>query len=123
MIQGLRTVIYKVPDLEAAKAWYSRVLGIEPYFAEPYYVGFQVGGFELGLDPDMTGASPGGGVAAYWGVPNADEALARLIDCGGRLHAPVQDVGGGIRLATVLDPFGNLFGVIENPHFSTATVR
>ena len=48
MIQGLRTVIYKVPDLEAAKAWYSRALGIEPYFAEPYYVGFQVGGFELG---------------------------------------------------------------------------
>ena len=62
MIQGLRTVVYKVPDLERAKAWYARILGIEPYFAEPFYVGFQVGGFELGLDPDMRGVKAGGGV-------------------------------------------------------------
>ncbi len=123
MIQGLRTVVYKVPDLDAARAWYSRVLGIEPYFAEPFYVGFQVGGFELGLDPDMTGAGPGGGVTAYWGVGNAEEAVARLVAGGARPHAPVQDVGGGIRVAAVLDPFGNAFGVIENPHFSAANVR
>ena len=123
MIQGLRTVIYKVPDLEAAKSWYSRILGIEPYFAEVFYVGFQVGGFELGLDPDMEGVRPGGGVVAYWGVAEADAAYAKLLALGAAAHEPVREVGGGIRVATVTDPFGNVLGVIENPHFSTANVR
>ncbi len=68
MIRGLRTVIDKVPDLEAAKAGYAGILGIAPYFAEPYSVGFQVGGFELGLDPDMEDAGPGGNAVAYWGA-------------------------------------------------------
>jgi predicted enzyme related to lactoylglutathione lyase len=123
MMQGLRTVIYTVPDLVAAKAWYSRILGIEPYFAEVFYVGFQVGGFELGLDPDMGDAGQGGGVVAYWGVADAGAAQANLLEQGARAHEPVRDVGGGIRVATVKDPFGNVFGVIENPHFSTANVR
>jgi predicted enzyme related to lactoylglutathione lyase len=123
MIQGLRTVIYKVPDLEAAKAWYGRVLGIEPYFAEAFYVGFQVGGFELGLDPDMGSTVPGGGVVAYWGVADAGAELERMVAQGAQAHETVQDVGGGIRVATVKDPFGNVLGIIENPHFSTANVR
>ena len=123
MIQGLRTVIYKVPDLAAAKAWYSRVLGIEPYFSEPFYVGFQVGGFELGLDPDMGSAVPGGGVTAYWGVADAGTALAEMLARGAQAHEAVQDVGGGIRIAAVKDPFGNVLGIVENPHFSIAGVR
>jgi len=123
MIQGLRTVIYKVPDLEAAKSWYGRVLGIEPYFSEVFYVGFQVGGFELGLDPDMGDTVPGGGVVPYWGVADAGAAHARLLELGARAHEPVREVGGGIKVAAVKDPFGNILGVIENPHFSTASVR
>jgi len=123
MIQGLRTVIYKVPDLEAAKAWYARVLGFAPYFAESFYVGFQVGGFELGLDPDSEGATAGGGVVAYWGVADAAAEYARLLELGAAAASPPQDVGGGIRVATVKDPFGNPFGIIENPHFSAANVR
>lgn len=51
MLQGLRTVVYGVQDIVAAKAWYREVLGIEPYFDQPFYVGFHVGGYELGLDP------------------------------------------------------------------------
>jgi catechol 2,3-dioxygenase-like lactoylglutathione lyase family enzyme len=124
MIQGLRTVIYKVPDLEKAKAWYTRVLGFEPYFAEPFYVGFRVGGFELGLDPDMTDVEPGGGgVVPYWGVADATASYARLLALGASAGSPPQEVGGGIRVATVRDPFGNVIGIIENPHFSTANVR
>ena len=123
MIQGLRTVIYKVPDLAAAKAWYRRVLGIEPYFSEPFYVGFQVGGFELGLDPDMGDAAPGGGVVPYWGVADADAAHLELVARGAQPYEPVRDVGGGIKVAAVKDPFGNIFGIIENPNFSTADVR
>ena len=123
MVQGLRTVVYKVDDLAKAKAWYSETLGIQPYFDEPFYVGFNVGGFELGLDPDMTGVAKGNNVIAYWGVPNAESAFQRLLAQGAKKHADVQDVGDGIKVASVTDPFGNVFGVIENPHFKLESSR
>ena len=123
MIQGLRTVIYKVADIHDAEEWYSRILGFAPYFSEHYYVGFQVGGFELGLDPDLTRGESPGGVVAYWGVPDAAAEYARLLELGATAHEEVRDVGGGIRVGTVRDPFGNVFGIIENPQFSLANVR
>jgi predicted enzyme related to lactoylglutathione lyase len=120
-IKGLRTVIYHVTDLAKAKAWYSQVLEQEPYFDQPFYVGYSVGGFELGLVPD---SSPGpGGTVAYWGVPDAAAAIKRLETLGATIREPMQDVGEGIRVAAVADPFGNIFGVIENPHFSVEKVR
>jgi predicted enzyme related to lactoylglutathione lyase len=119
VLQGLRTAIYNVDDLERAKGWYGEVLGKEPYFDEPFYVGFDVGGFELGLQPDEGGSTQSStGVVAYWGVEDAEAALARLLDLGATGRSGVQDVGEGIRIATVLDPSGNVFGIIENPHFS-----
>lgn len=122
MIKGLRTVIYPATDLAQAKDWYSKVLGAAPYFDEPFYVGFSVGGFELGLIPDGTpGAS---GSVTYWGVDDAGAAIARLTnELGAPLHEAVNDVGGGIKVGAVLDPFGNVFGVIENPTFDLAKVR
>jgi predicted enzyme related to lactoylglutathione lyase len=119
---GLRTAKYHAPDLERAKAWYTRVLGKTPYFDQPFYVGFEVGGFELGLDPapPVDGEGRGaGGVTVYWGVDDVEGSLARLLALGARSHSPVQDVGEGIRTAAVLDPFGNVLGLIQNPHFST----
>lgn len=113
--QGLRTVIYQVDDLEAAKDWYSRILDIKPYFDEPFYVGYDVGGYELGLSPDPAEAR--GGLIAYWGVDDADAALERLLDLGAAPHGEVEDVGGDIRVATVKDPFDNVVGIIENPRF------
>ena len=121
MIQGLRTVIYPVTDLARGKAWYSQVLGHAPYFDEAFYVGFSVGGFELGLIPD--GVPSADGVLAYWGVPDIVAEVGRLTQLGGVVHEPVKDVGGGIKVAAVKDPFGNLFGVIENPHFNPKDVR
>ena len=121
MILGLRTAIYPAPDLQRAKAWYQQVLGIAPYFDEPFYVGFQVGGFELGLLPD---GEPGeAGAQPLWGVDNADAELARLLSLGATPIEAVTDVGGGIRVAAVRDPFGNRFGIIENPHFKASEVR
>ncbi|WP_400192940.1 VOC family protein [Hymenobacter sp. B81] len=117
MLQGLRTVVYPVSNLDQAKQWYAAVLGQEPYFAEPFYVGFNVGGYELGLDPDGVAAAPGGPVA-YWGVPDAAAAYDQLLALGAEAHEAVREVGGGILLGTVRDPFGNLLGVIQNPHFS-----
>lgn len=120
MIQGLRTVIYPVHDMDAGTRWYSEVLGRRPYFEQPYYVGFAVGGFELGLIPD---GEPGpAGVHAFWGVADAAEELARLIALGATIHEAVKEVGGGIKVAAVRDPFGNVFGIIENPHFNPSDV-
>jgi predicted enzyme related to lactoylglutathione lyase len=121
MILGLRTAIYPVADLEAAKAWYAQVLGQAPYFDQPFYVGFAVGGFELGLlpggDASVAGAQP------LWGVANAEQAFARLLSLGAVALEPVTDVGEGIKVAAVKDPFGNRLGIIENPHFNPAAVR
>ena len=121
MIQGLRTVIYPVTKLDEATAWYEQVLGRAPYFNEAFYVGFEVGGFELGLIPD--GQPGAAGATAYWGTQDIDAEVARLIALGAEVDAPVADVGGGIRVATVRDPYGNLFGIIQNPHFDRAKVE
>lgn len=77
VLQGLRTVVYYVPDLEKAKSWYRTALRATPYFDEPYYVGFSIGGYELGLHPREAG-SPGGsgGSNTYWGVANIDDVLS-----------------------------------------------
>ncbi len=121
MILGLRTAIYPVSDLDRAKRWYAQVLGHAPYFDEPFYVGFSVGGFELGLVPD---GCPGvDGPQPLWGVPDADAAHARLLELGASALDSVTDVGGGIRVAAVKDPFGNRLGIIENPHFDRTAVR
>ena len=121
MLLGLRTAIYPVSDMTAAKAWYSKVTGKEPYFDEPFYVGFEVGGFELGLIPD--GAAGTSGPQPLWGVASAAGAEARLIAMGATRLQEVQDVGGGIKVGAVLDPFGNRLGFIENPLFDLAKVR
>jgi predicted enzyme related to lactoylglutathione lyase len=121
MIQGLRTVVYPVTDLARGKEWYGRVLGVAAYFDEPFYVGFSVGGFELGLIPD---GQPGTtGLLTYWGVADIAAEMARLQQLGAAVDEPAKDVGGGIKVGSVLDPFGNRFGVIENPHFDPKTVR
>ena len=117
-LQGLRTVVYAAPDLQRARKWYVEALGIEPYFDEDFYVGFNVGGYELALDPSRTVAQPtGSGVMVYWGVDDVEGELKRLLSLGAKPHTPFQDVGGGIKVGSVLDPFGNAIGLIFNPHF------
>jgi len=115
---GLRTVIYVNTELAKARDWYAQVLGFPPYFDEPFYVGFNVGGYELGLMPaDEVNKQGGGGVLAYWGVADAEVSASRLLSLGAVEREPVSNVGGGIKVATFFDPFGNVLGVIENPHF------
>jgi len=110
---GLRTVIYPAPDLAGAKAWWNEFLGTPPYFDEPFYVGFNPGGYELGLLPD---ADPSGGALTYWGVEDVDEAVAAALQLGAREHTPASDVGDGIITATVTTPSGSVVGFIYNPH-------
>ncbi|HWA24291.1 MAG TPA: VOC family protein [Lacunisphaera sp.] len=123
MIQGLRTALYPSPDLARAKAWYQEALGMAPYFDEPFYVGFNVGGFELGLVPDAPCAASPSGVVAMWGVADVAAECDRLHSLGATVHEEPKDVGGGITVASVLDPFGNILGLIHNPNFDPQAVR
>ncbi len=119
MVLGLRTVKYDVPDIAKAKEWYSQAFGVQPYFDEPsYYVGYNIGGYELGLTPDpkVSTKREAAGVA-YWGVEDIRAEYKRLLDLGATSVSDVQDVGGGILVAEVSDPFGNVIGLIYNPHF------
>jgi lactoylglutathione lyase len=119
---GLRTVGYKVPDMQAAKDWYTQVLGKKPYFDEPFYIGFNVGGYELGLQPyEAPSDSPPPlshtNILCYWGVESVTDTFLFLLEKGASPHEAAQDVGGGIMVASVFDPWGNVFGIIQNPHF------
>jgi predicted enzyme related to lactoylglutathione lyase len=121
MINGLRTAVYPVNDLAAAKAWYTEVFGTAPYFDEPFYVGYAIGGFELGLTPK---SAPGKtGVEVYWGVDDIEAEVQRIVGLGASIHSAIQDVGDGIKVVELADPFGNVLGLICNPHFDPKAVR
>ncbi len=118
MLKGLRTAVYGGNDLEKAKRWYTEACGVAPYFDQSFYVGFNVGGYELGLDPNATPIhEKNAGVVAYWGVDDIEKEYHRLLSIGAKEHSEIKDVGGNIKVASVLDPFGNVFGLIYNPNF------
>ena len=97
------------------------MLGTAPYFDEPFFVGFNVGGYELGLDPNAATPPCAGGATANWGVEHLDEAVTHAVAAGAIPIAPALDVGGGIRVATIADPAGNHIGLIpEHPNFQLA---
>ena len=115
---GLRTTIYRVSDIPKATAWYAEFLGFQPYFNEPFYVGFNVAGFELGLQPEEGAVkTKSEGVNTYWGVKDVQATYQQLLSLGAIPHEEPTDVGGGIQVAMVKDPWENLFGIIFNPHF------
>lgn len=130
MLRGLATISFYADDLAAAKRWYTEVLGIEAYYAYPNeqapgYIEFRIGDYqhELGLidaryaprrDPD--GAS---GCIAYWHVDDLPAAFERLLAMGAKEHQPIthQGDGEGFVTASVVDPFGNILGIMTNPHY------
>lgn len=118
-ILGLRTAIYKVANIDAAKAWYSKAFQTEPYFDQPFYVGFNIAGYELGLQPEEqpAGEKPES-VLTYWGVEDIAGEYQRFLELGAAEHEKPQNVGGEIMVATVKDPWGNIIGLIYNPEFT-----
>ena len=117
-ILGLRTTIYKVNDLKKAKDWYSKAFLTEAYFDEPFYVGFNIGGFELGLQPEENlENNKSENVVAYWGVDNILEEHKRFLELGAIEFEAPQNVGGGIMVSTLKDPWENCIGLIYNPNF------
>jgi predicted enzyme related to lactoylglutathione lyase len=114
MFLGLRSLIHPTADLTVSKAFYTAMLGKEPYFDEPFYVGYNVGGYELGLWP---GGDPTTAPIAYWGVDNIEEALAHVTTLGATALEDIEDVGQSIRMVRVTALTGQVFGLIENPNF------
>jgi len=113
-LRSLRTCIYQVNDLALAKEFYSQALGKDPYFDEPYYIGFEVDGHELGLDPDTSKRPPGGsGVIGYWRVEDINAAWQHLTTIGARSIELPHAVGVDLQVSIVSDPFGNYIGLIQ----------
>ncbi|MDB5224157.1 MAG: bleomycin resistance protein [Chitinophagaceae bacterium] len=114
---GLRTAIYKVPDIEKAKQWYTEAFHTVPYFDMPFYVGFNIAGYELGLQPGESNEIKSENVEMYWGVNNVEDSYNRLLSLGATAHHPPQNVGEDIIVATVKDSWNNIIGIIYNPAF------
>ncbi len=114
MTSGKKTVIYPVKDLDKAKAVYGSLLGVAPEMDEAYYVGYRVGGQDIGLDPHGHGKGMTGPVS-YWHVDDIERSLKGLFAAGAVEHQSVQDVGGGKLVASVTDADGNVIGLIQEP--------
>ena len=111
--KGIKTVLHPVSDLEAAKAVYTALLGVEPQHDAPYYVGYEAAGQHIGLVPGggpQSMTSP----VAYWHVPDIEAKLAEVTAAGGTVKDPVRDVGGGRLVATFTDPDGNVLGLLQD---------
>jgi len=126
MLRGMATVSYFAADLPAAGRWYTELLGVEPYFEVPgAYLEFRVGDHqhELGLinsnfGPAGTSTDPApAGEILFWHVDDVEDDLVRLLSMGAREHQPVTDRGHGFVTASVIDPFGNILGIMTNPHY------
>ena len=113
-ILGLATVIFPTDDLQVSKTWWVEALGKEPYFDEPFYVGFDLHGYELGINP---AAAVGNGPVAYLRTDNIVRAFSDFIDNGCSIVGGISDVGEGIHVGELRNPDGFVFGVIQNPNF------
>ncbi len=124
VLRGISTVRFHAADLAKAKEWYSEFLGIEPYFNRPEYVEFRLGDYqhELGLldsrfAADLGGKAGEGGAVVYWHVDDLAATVDRLLAMGAKLHEPIRKFGEGFSGASVIDPFGNILGLMYNAHY------
>ena len=111
MIEGVRGVRILVPDLALGKAWYARALQVDPYLSAHNSTTFFLDGYLLTLDQGQP--SPEDGTVAYWAVDDVAAEYQRLIDIGSAQYLPLQSIDAVTRTAAVLDPFGNVFGMVE----------
>jgi len=129
MLRGLTTVSFYAADVEAATRWYTDLLGVEPYFIRPVppdppaYIEFRLGDYqhELGVidsryAPAGVATGPAGAVI-YWHVDDVTATLEQLLSMGAKEHQSLTDRGAGFITASVVDPFGNILGIMYNPHY------
>ena len=122
-LRGLSTISFFAADHEKATKWYSELLGIEPYFKAQGYCEFRIGDYqhELGIIDSrfVPGSIPEkpAGTIIYWHVDNLNDTFDKLISKGAKVHQPITDRKNGFFTASVVDPFGNILGIMTNPHF------
>jgi predicted enzyme related to lactoylglutathione lyase len=128
MLRGFCTITYSADDVPAAMQWYSELLGVEPYFVRPIegppeYVEFRIGDYqaELGLKDrryaPVGAATTPGGVVMYWHVDDIEATFQKLLSMGAKEYEPITQRGAGFVTASVIDPFGNILGIMYNPHY------
>jgi predicted enzyme related to lactoylglutathione lyase len=128
-LRGLSTLNFFAADHAAAKRWYTELLGVGPYFERPGYAEFRIGDYqhELGIidsayAPEGSATTPGGAIA-YWHVDDLPATVDRLISLGAREYEPIRTRGEGFVTASVVDPFGNVLGVMYNKHYLEMVAR
>ncbi|WP_306355869.1 MULTISPECIES: VOC family protein [unclassified Nocardia] len=134
MLRGLTTVNHFAADVPAAVRWYTEVFGVQPYFEKDFggqlaYVEFRIGDYqhEFGIldsryAPHPMSETPSG-TMTYWAVDNVEDAFARLLALGATEHAKPTEHGPGFVTASVVDPFGNVLGVMFNQHYLDTVSR
>ena len=128
-LRGLSTITFYADDLQEAKEWYSKFLGIDAYFAfpkegPPAYVEFRIGDYqhELGFidrqyAPKGSVTGPGGAVT-YWHVDDIEAVYNKLLELGATEYEPItKRANSNFVTASVVDPFGNVLGIMYNPHY------
>ena len=134
MLRGLSTVSFFADDVTAAQAWYAELLGIEPYFVRPVqgtpaYVEFRIGDYQHELGIIDTRFAPherpakAAGAVIYWHVDDVEGAYDRLISMGATVYEEPVERGPGFVTASVVDPFGNILGVMYNRHYLEVLAR
>jgi predicted enzyme related to lactoylglutathione lyase len=128
-LRGFSTISFWADDVAAARSWYAEFLGVDAYFersgpdGSPAYVEFRIGDFqgELGIidsryQPAGASTEPGGAVM-HWHVDDLEATVERLLSLGAKEYMPITPRGAGFVAASVVDPFGNVLGVMTNPHY------
>jgi predicted enzyme related to lactoylglutathione lyase len=119
----MATVNYFAKDHESAKRWYSELLGVEPYFNRPGYAEFRIGDYQHELGIIDSKYAPGdratqpNGIVLYWHVDDLDATLDRLKQLGATEYEERKERGPGFTTASVVDPFGNILGIMSNAHY------
>src|SRR5438128_229819 len=111
MNQGVKTIVYPVTDLAKAKALFTTLLGVDPIADSAYYVGWNIDGQNIGLDPN---GHRNGGPLPYYQVDDIQASLKALLDAGATLIQDVTNVGGGRQVASVKDADGNPIGLSQD---------
>ena len=110
MNKGIKTVIYPTKEITQAKTLFQKLLGVEPYADEPYYVGFKIGDQDIGLIPNGQNA----GMTAFYHVDDIKTSLHILLDAGSEIIQDIKNVGGGKLIASAKDKDNNIIGLIQN---------
>ena len=110
MNKGIKTIIYPVTDVTHAKILFCKLLGVEPYADQPYYVGFKIENQDIGLVPK----SPDAVMTAFYHIDDIKNSLQILLDGGAEIIQEIKNVGGGRLIASAKDKDGNIIGLIQN---------